>query len=114
MAPVDLSRVRSLAALDDLESAELGADELRELLRLVDEGQALRGTAAAMVDDLESPHGDWPRHCDVPGCRRLATSEDGDQIACDEHQGELVAGDIEDLSYAPALRQLRVLLKGEG
>lgn len=75
--------------------------------------KALREAAGALVADLESSQGDWPRHCDAPRCRRLATLSDGDLLTCDEHQGDLVAGDIEDLSYAPALRALRAALKEE-
>ena len=79
--------------------------------RAIAKEKAMREAAGALVADLESSQGDWPRHCDAPRCRRLATLSDGDLLTCDEHQGDLVAGDIEDLSYAPALRALRALLE---
>ena len=78
------------------------------------ERDAIREAAQALVDALESTHGDWPRFCDAPRCCCLAMHDDGDQVACDEHQGMLVDGDVEDLSYAPALRTLRALLEGGG
>lgn len=77
------------------------------------ENKVLREAAGALVTELESSLGDWPRHCDAPRCRRLATLSDGDLLACDEHQDGLVAGDIEDLSYAPSLRTLRALLEAK-
>lgn len=86
-------------------------DGTREVAdQVIRERDELREAGRALVADLESNEGDWPTGCNAPRCRRLATYDDGDQVACDEHQGILVAGDIEDLSYASSYRRLRALL----
>lgn len=82
------------------------------VLRANENDAKLRQAAQALVAELESTSGDWPRLCDAPRCNSLALVEDGDQSTCDEHQGILVDGEVEDLSYAPALRTLRALLEG--
>lgn len=78
-----------------------------------DERDELREAARELVAELERTSGDWPRFCDAPRCCCLAMHDDGDQVACDEHQGILVDNDIEDLSYATAWRRL-VALAREG
>ena len=114
-----------LATLASVESErqfqQARADGFEELLVQAmaerDDAQAdlaqLRQAAQALVAELERTSGDWPRFCDEPRCCCLAMHDDGDQVACDEHQGMLVDGDVEDLSYAPALRALRAALKEE-
>lgn len=89
-------------------------DARAEAERLKAERDALRAAARALLDDVESPSGEPMGFCHALRCRRLAMCGDGDMVACDEHQGILVAGDIEDLSYAPAVRFLRSLLPKEG
>lgn len=91
-----LHRLRSLIGARKTAVAEKDRDGLREAVE-------------ALLADLENRDGDWPTWCNMPRCRRLAMLNDGDQFACDEHQGMLVAGDTEDQSYAPALRRLRAL-----
>lgn len=49
----EFAHLRRLAALEDLESAELSADELRELLRLADERFHLHEENAALRARLE-------------------------------------------------------------
>lgn len=79
-----------------------------------DERGELREASRALVEALESTHGDWPRFCDEPRCCCLAMHDDGDQVACDEHQWILVDGDVEDLSYATTWRRLVALAKEGG
>lgn len=93
-----LHRLRSLIGARKTAVAEKDRDGLREAVE-------------ALLADLENRDGDWPTWCNMPRCRRLAMLNDGDQFACDEHQGMLVAGDTEDQSYAPALRRLRALVE---
>jgi len=88
-----------------------GAREVAD--QVIRERDELREAGRALVADLESNEGDWPTWCNAPRCRRLATYDDGDQVACDEHQGVLVAEDIEDLSYASSYRRLRALLEAK-
>ena len=89
----------------------------RRLLATLDAREAERDAMAdavrALLADVESPHGEKMDFCDAPRCRCLAMYNDGDMAACDEHQGILVAGDIEDMSYAPAVRTLRAMLDGK-
>lgn len=80
--------------------------------RLMRERDELREASRALLTDLEAPMGDLPIWCNYPRCRRLAMCNDGDQYACDEHQGMLVTPDVEDCSYAAPLRKLRALVEG--
>jgi hypothetical protein len=108
--------------------AESERDEAMALLR---ESQRLTGEATqqaldsavrlgkmadavrALLADVESQHGEQMDFCNAPRCRRLAMYNDGDMAACDEHQGILVAGDIEGMSYAPFVRTLRAMIEGK-
>lgn len=112
--PYDAEQIEAMRALLP-PSQEVPGRMLATIDALVVERDEALEAWRALLSDLESANGDWPGRCDAPRCRRLATCNDGDQIACDEHQGMLVAGDIEDLSYAAPLRRLRELLeKGQG
>lgn len=116
---------RTFATLEICDSAGVGEppgferavlhSECASLRQERDEARAqrdeLRAAGRALVADLENPKGDLTVPCEHSTCNRLAMLNDGDQVACDEHRGMLVDGDIEDCSYAPALRRLRELTK---
>lgn len=96
-----LERVRRLVAHDDLESAELSADELRELLRLVDEGQELRGAVQSFVHEIELGE-DEPVGC--KRCGSLATVWHNTHESLCDHCHAVLGGPGEDRSYSEEWR----------
>ncbi len=113
--------------LANLDAAEKERDELRLRLAQAEEAldveragamhaqleaDALREAGRALVADLEGATGDFPDWCNSPrGCCRLASFVgECDRGVCDEHKSDL-RGDLEELSYAPALRRLRALVE---
>lgn len=97
---------------EQLRGARILAEARAERDQAIAERDALREAAAALVADLESKYGDWPRFCGAPFCERVALHDDGDTVACDEHQEDLIRDDgLRNLSYAAPLRALRKLLE---
>lgn len=72
---------------------------------------ALREAARAALAALDDPHGDLVVYCDGDDgaglrCYSIASRADDLDARCDRHEWP----ELEELSYAPALRRLRALV----
>lgn len=111
---LEQERARTLEAVVKALQTEMKAEKAKVTVLQAQLGE-VKDAARAALAALDDPQADLVIYCSYDTgedliCGRLGTRCDDDVVRCDEHAWPR----LQELSYAPAIRRLRALAKGEG